>query len=149
MFSLSEPVVTDNYLRQWVSTIAGGIFTVNFNDWQKQITKYQADFTPQAWQALLNVYKDGFAKTLVADQLVTSAVVASTPKILDRNIIHGRYTWSVLVPVLIQYTNASSGQNQTINLSLVVSRVPVLGSSQGIQISSIVAKIVKERIDNG
>lgn len=145
MSSLSEPVVTDTYLRQWVSAIAGGIFTVSFNDWQTQLDKYKADFTDLAWQDLLDAYKnDGFANTLVQNQLIASAVVSQTPKILNRSIINGRYTWSVMVPVLINYTSASANAKQTVDLSLTISRVPVLSSSQGIQISNLHAHLVTQ-----
>jgi intracellular multiplication protein IcmL len=153
MFSLSEPVVTDNFLRQWVSTVAGGIFTVSFNDWEKQLDTYQDNFTPLAWQDLLGAYNNGgFATNLVQNQLVSSAIVSKQPRILDRSIINGRYTWAVIVPVLVYYSSAGQSSSQTITLSLTISRVPVLSDPQGIQISHIHAKLQSEQTgvgDNG
>jgi hypothetical protein len=144
MQSMSEPVVTDNYLRQWVSAVVGGIFTVSFNDWQNQLKSSQNDFTPIAWQDLQDTYNNGFATNLVQNQFVASAVVTQSPRILDRTIINGRYTWSVIVPVLVNYTNASSQTTQKLTVSLTISRVPVLSDPEGIQISYIHAKLEAE-----
>ena len=142
MQSLSQPVVTDDYLQQWVSATVGGIYTVSFNDWQNQLKQYQNDFTPLAWQDLQNSYNNsGFATNLVQNQLIASAVVTQSPRILDRNIINGRYTWSVIVPVLVNFKSASAQSQQKLTLSLTVSRVPVLSDAQGIQISYIHAKL--------
>jgi intracellular multiplication protein IcmL len=142
--SLSEPVVTDAYLRKWVATIAGGIFTVSFNSWQTQIKRYQDNFTPLAWQSLMNSYTNGgFADTLTNNQLISSAVVNGTPRILDRSIINGEFTWFVSVPILVNYTSASAQTQQMVNLSITVSRVPVLSVPQGIQISHFRAKITQ------
>jgi intracellular multiplication protein IcmL len=141
MQSLSEPVVTDNYLRQWVSAVAGGVYTVSFNDWQNQLKQYQNDFTPLAWQDLQNAYNNGFANNLVQNQLVASAVVTQSPRILDRSIINGRYTWTVIVPVMVNFTSAGAQSLQKITLSLTISRVPVLSDAQGIQISYLHAKL--------
>lgn len=149
MSSLSEPVVTDAYLTQWISTIAGGIYTVSFNNWQNQLNKYQDDFTPLAWQDLQGAYNNGFADSLVQNQWLASAVVTQTPKILDRSIINGRYTWSVIVPVLINFTNAGASSKQAITLSLTVSRVPVLSDPGGIQITHLHSQIQSQGAANG
>lgn len=147
MQSMSEPVVTDNYLRQWVSSIAGGIFTVSFNDWQNQLKKYQDDFTTLAWQDLQDAYNNGFANNLVQNQLIASAVVTEQPRILDRSIINGYYTWTVIVPVLVNYIGAGAKSQQKLNLSLTISRVPVLTDSEGIQVSHIHATLMQQ--ENG
>ncbi len=145
--SLSEPVVTDAYLRKWVAAIAGGIFTMSFNNWQTQIKRYQDNFTPLAWQSLMNSYTNGgFADTLTNNQLISSAVVDGTPRILDRNIIRGYYTWFVSVPILINYTSASAQTQQRVDLSLTVSRVPLLSVPQGIQISHFRAKVTQRAV---
>jgi intracellular multiplication protein IcmL len=144
MQPLSEPVVTDSFLRQWVSTVAGGIFTVSFNDWQNQLKKYQGDFTSLAWQDLQNAYNNGFADNLVQNQLLASAVVTEQPRILDRSIINGYYTWTVIVPVLVNFTGAGAKSQQKLSLSLTISRVPVLTDSEGIQVSHIHAKLLQQ-----
>jgi|GEM_PF-1280342 len=142
MSALSQPVVTDRFLRQWVSTVAGGIFTVSFNDWQNQLNKFQDQFTPTAWADLLDAYKNGgFADNLVKNQLVASAIVSQQPRILNRSIVNGRYTWTVIVPVIVSYSSASQSSTQRVTLSLMISRVPVLSDAQGIQISQIHAKL--------
>lgn len=146
--SLDQPVVTDTFLQKWVSTLAGGIFTVSFGDWQSQLDKYKGNFTPLAWQDLQNSYNKGFADNLVQNQWSASAVITQEPRILDRRIINGRYTWTVNVPVLVNFTNASANASQSLLLALTISRMPTDANPQGIQVTQFLSRIKPGGGDN-
>ena len=69
---------------------------------------------------------------------MTSAVITQMPVILNKSVIAGRYSWLVQMPVLITYTSASMSARRALIATMMISRVPVLGSSQGVQVTDMV-----------
>ncbi|MDF1761007.1 MAG: type IVB secretion system apparatus protein IcmL/DotI [Coxiellaceae bacterium] len=138
---LNEPVVTDDFVMKWASLLATQVYSLNFEDYQKQLDAAKGKFTDHGWNALQAALKDsGFLKSLTQNKVVTSAVVTAAPVISMREILHHRYTWVIEFPLLVAYGTASEAQKRTINIQMRVMRVPVLDVPAGIQCDVFVAQ---------
>lgn len=141
MHSLSEPVVTSDFILKWSSLLARQVYNLNFNEWEQQLQQVQPSFTENGWQAMNRALQSsGLISAIEQNKLVTSAVVVGAPVILTREILQGRFTWTVQFPLLITYTSANESRKQTVVITMRISRVPVLDVSQGIQCDGFVAK---------
>jgi intracellular multiplication protein IcmL len=136
--TLSEPVISDNYLVQWSALTVRALFNLDFVHMQDNLDEAKKYFTSDGWNAFIAALdKSELAKLVQEKKLMTSAVITQTPAILSKMITAGRYSWLVQMPVLVTYTSASMTAKRALIATIMVRRVPVLGVSQGIQITDI------------
>ena len=136
MHSLSEPVVTSNFIIQWSELVARRIYNLNFSTYQQQLAQAQDRFTPQGWEKMNEALKSsGLISTLVDNRLIISSVVSGPPVIVGRMVINGRFTWRVQMKLLVSYESASETKQNQLLITMNVQRIPTLDSAQGIQIS--------------
>ena len=137
--TLSEPVVSDNYLTQWAALTTRAVFNLDFVHLQQNLEESKKYFTSGGWNSFIAALnKSGVSKLIRDKKLMTSAVITKTPVILNKSVIAARYSWLVQMPVLVTYTSASESVKKSLIATLMIRRVPVLGASQGIQIANII-----------
>lgn len=135
MHALSEPVVTSDFIIQWSSLTARLIYNLDFSKYLQQLDQVKARFTPNGWEKMMDALKSsGLIQQMLDSKLIISSVISGPPVILSRLIIHGRYTWSVQMPMLITYTSASESTQRRIVVTMNVQRVSTLDAPNGIQI---------------
>lgn len=138
---LSEPVVTDQYILQWASLATRAALNLDFVNYDKQLKTAEIYFTDNGWSAFTKALdKSGLLSTVQAKKLMMSAVVPNTPIITFAGVAHGRYMWRISMPVLVTYGSASDQRQRKMTATIVVSRVPVLDTPEGIQIVDFEAK---------
>jgi len=136
--TLNEPVVSDSYLIQWAALSVRSSFNLDFIHLQANLKSARKYFTNNGFTAFVNALKTSkVLQTIKDSKLVSSAVVTKSPVILNKEIIGGRYSWEVQMPVLVTYTSASASTQQELIATLMIQRVPVLGVAEGIQITTI------------
>lgn len=139
LHTLSEPIVTNDYLLQWVSLATRKALNMDFVHYQEQLDAAKIYFTSSGWdQFLIALDKSGLLKTVQDKKLMMNAVVSNTPVILHQDIFHGRYTWRVQLPFLVTFNSASESSQLRLLVTANVQRVSVLDTSQGIQVSDFV-----------
>jgi len=136
--TLSEPVISDNYLVQWSALTVRTLFNLDFVHLQDNLEISKKYFTSDGWKAFISALeKSGLAQLIREKKLMTSAVITQTPAILSKSVVAGRYSWLVQMPVLVTYTSASMTAKKALIATMMIRRVPVLGASQGVQITDI------------
>lgn len=141
MHTLSEPIITNDYLLQWASLATRKAFNLDFVHYQNQMEQAKVYFTPGGWQQfLVALEKSKLLKTVQDKKLIMNAVVSNTPVVLNHDILHGRYTWRIQIPFLITFSSASEETKLNILVTANVQRISVLDSAQGIQISDFVTE---------
>jgi intracellular multiplication protein IcmL len=140
LFSLSEAMLSPGELLQWAHRSAITAYTYNFVNYRDAMQQLQNQFTPDGWR----YYEDALrtARTLemvVAKKLVVSAVATGTPVILDQAVISGRYSWKVQIPLLVTYQSPNEQTQQTMIVTMIISRVPTVDMPKGIAIVSFVS----------
>jgi intracellular multiplication protein IcmL len=141
LHSLSEPVITSDFVIKWASLVTLGVFNLNFDKVQSELAQQQPKFTSAGWDALQDALSSSnFLGSVTKNKLISSAVIDGSPVITVREIIHGRYTWVVQLPLLINFSSASEKSQEKLVITMTVMRVPVLGSAQGIQVAGFDAE---------
>lgn len=139
--SLSEPIVTSDYILQWASLATRSILNLHFDNYQNDLQQASGYFNPAGWASFQAALKQsGMLDTIINDKLDASAIVNGSPVILDREVIRGNYTWRIQLPVLVTYTSASNNQQANFLVTMNVQRVPVESLATGIAISDISAQ---------
>lgn len=135
LYALSEPVMTDSRLIQWTSVAVRDALSVDFLNSSAQLARVKPYFSTGGWnrfETALN--KSGFIKAVEGKKLEVNAVVSSPPVIIATDVIGGRFTWRVQLPLLITFTSASQTVQSTWMAKVDVQRVSTQDSSEGIQI---------------
>jgi intracellular multiplication protein IcmL len=75
---------------------------------------------------------------VLAKKLVVSAVATGAPVILQQGLLFGTYTWRVQLPVLVTYQSASEFSQQTVTITMLITRVSTLTTPKGIGIAQFI-----------
>lgn len=141
MHSLSEPVITNDYLLQWASLATRTAFNINFVNPQKSLDKAKVDFTSDGWSKFMDAMNSsGLLDTVEGKKLEMSAIVSGAPVILSTAVIHGRFTWRVQLPILVTFTSASQTMQSHWLVTMNIQRISTLDAYKGIQINDFVAQ---------
>jgi intracellular multiplication protein IcmL len=141
LHSLSEPVLTSQYILEWASLAARKAFNLDFVHYEDQLAEAKPYFTPDGWDKFEAALKSsGLLESVTGKKLVMSAIVSGTPVVLNRAVIHGRFTWTMQLPVLVSFTSSSENRKEPLIITMNVQRVPSLEAPQGIQISDFQAR---------
>lgn len=140
---LTDPVVSDAFVTQWVANSVRRAFSVDFVHWRKQLQDASVNFTPEGWRYFLDALKkSNNLNTLQDMKLVSSATIVSAPQITAKMVVGKQYAWKVELPLLITYTD---GKKTTINMpmkvSVIVVRVPVKDYPQRIAINNFLPQV--------
>lgn len=133
---LSDPVVNNNYVLQWVSDAVRRAFSLDFIHWRQQLQDASVNFTTPGWHFFLQSYKQsGDLQSLVKLQMVANATITGAPVIQYENVLGGRYVWKIQMPVMITYTNLEKTIRQPLDVTVIVVRVPVQDNPDRIAIN--------------
>ncbi|ATN70364.1 type IV secretion protein IcmL [Coxiella burnetii] len=134
--SLDMPVVTNTYLLQWAALATRAVYNLDFENYTKQLDNASSYFTPTGWESLTNAMKSsGAIDSLKNNKLFMAGVVNGPAVILDQEVVHGRYSWRVQLPLLVTYTSASIQQKAHFIITMDIIRVPVIDAAKSIQIN--------------
>src|SRR3989344_138981 len=136
MHSLSEPMVTTNFLLEWASLAVRAAYNLDFVNYQTQLSQARTYFTDQGWSAFMAALNaSGILSTIQNQKLQATAVGTGSPIVLQREIISGRFSWVVQLPLLVTYVSASETRKQQLVITLTIMRVSTLDTAQGILIN--------------
>lgn len=139
---LSDPVVDDNYVLQWVTTAVRQSFSLDFIHWRQQLQSASINFTPAGWHWFLSAFKQsGDLDTLVKLSMVSDAVVTGSPVIEKKAVLNGRFVWEVQMPMMITYTSVKKTIRQPLKITLLVERVSVVDSPYRIAINQFLPEV--------
>lgn len=139
--SLAEPVVTDAYILEWSKLAARAALSLDFVSYSKQLEAASVYFTTNGWKAFSSALdSSGLLETLRSKKISMSAIIPSSPIIRFTGVLRGRYVWRISMPVLVTFGTASDQVQRRLEVTMVVSRVPVLDTPEGIKITDFQSK---------
>jgi len=137
---LNDPVVTDDFVLQWSAEAARKAFDLDFVNWKEQLQNASQNFTPAGWNWFLQQLKSSNnLNTLTSLKMVSDAQITGAPQLLRKAVIDGHYAWKIQVPLLVTYQNEARSITQTVNLTMIVLRMPVQDYPQRIAINNFIA----------
>lgn len=141
LHSLSEPVVSQQFILEWSALTARLVYNLSFATYQSQLEQIRNRFTDDGWNKLMSALQSsGFINNLVNNHLQVNSIVTGTPLIVHPYPVleHGRVTWLVQMKILVTYQSASATQHQHLVVTMKIQRVPTLDAPQGIQVVDFV-----------
>ena len=146
LHSLSQPMVTNQFILKWSSMVARSAYSFNFANIDNQVSDLQKYFTDDGWSSMNGAYQSSdFLSTIRSDKLISDAVVDGPAVILNEYLIEGIYTWEVEVPIMVTYTSASAKSNNFFAVTLVIQRSPTLTVPNGIQVDNVSVGTLNEQ----
>ncbi len=135
---------------QWVANIVPGLFNVDFMNYDDQVfaaKKYFTDNGYQIYVTQLNNYID--KANLLAGKQFASGTPTGAPFILSQQVIAGRYSWLVQIPINIRYAGMVGMSAVDLRLQVTVVRTDTLDNLMGILIDNIVVEKGKGDVVTG
>lgn len=142
---LSDPIVDNNYVLQWVTTAVLASFSLDYVHWRGQLQRASNYFTPSGWYWFLSAFKkSGNLETLKTLKMVSSAQVTAAPIVEYQAVLDGRYVWKIKLPIVVTYTSATKTINQPLKVTLIVERVSVEDSPDRMAINQFLPEVESE-----
>lgn len=140
LFPLNEPNQSDSAILQWANQAAIAAFSYNFVNYKTELQAASGFFTPDGWEQFLTaLQQSNNLDAIRAKKMIVSAVATQAPIILKKGILNGSYAWRVQMPLLVTYQSASEFSQQTIVVTMLITRISPLNSPRGIGISQFVS----------
>ena len=143
---LNKANLTPNALTQWATEAAVASYTFNFVNFRKALQDVRIYFTKLGYQYFLKALKESNNLEAVQNKkYVVSAVPTGAPVILKQGVLNdgselGVYSWTVQLPMDINYRSATEQTKQSIVLTMLITRVSTLESPSGVGIASFVIR---------
>ncbi|ODN41467.1 type IVB secretion system apparatus protein IcmL/DotI [Piscirickettsia litoralis] len=134
---LSNPVLNDSAVINWLSDIISNINSLDFLNYRTQVQEKRKYFTKYGWDQYLKAFKP-IIKKVRENKYVVRAVVTDVPIVLTKGKVGGTYSWRLQVPMIITYQKGDSKDTQKVIWTVLVQRSnefpgSIFGISQIIQ----------------
>lgn len=141
MIPLSQANLSKPALLSWAAQAASETMTFGFHDYRRRLQESSRHFTRRGWGSFTKALQDsGMIETVTSNRQVISATPRSAPTILAEGLMpNGVYRWEVEMPMLITYELGQSRRSDSMNIRLVIVRVPKLESANGVGIEQWIA----------
>lgn len=135
--SLDRPNLAPRVLTRWATLAATATFTIDFVHYEENLKNLRHYFTEEGYNFFLNALTESHAITDITEKKLVVSAIAVAPTIITSEGIgpNGKYTWEILVPILVSYLSASADVKQPKIVSLTVTQVPTEDAPTGIGIS--------------
>lgn len=140
MTPLSQPVMNEPALKNWVAEAVARAFNLDYLNWQRQLNEVRSSFTRRAFTRFaLSLDREGHLPLLRQQRALMHAVIQGTPVLTRSGIVQGTLVWEFELPLLVSYeTSAGRISNNAVTIVCQVQRVPATDFPQGVAISSLV-----------
>lgn len=136
--ALSAPIHTTPAVLKWASMAAVVVYTLEFARYQDQLNNAAVFFTPNGWNDYMEALTTaGTIKQIQKNRISVSAVVSGAPVVTAEGELNGLYAWRIKLPLIVSYQGASSVQQQTLLMDMLVRRMPTTDNPKGIGIEQI------------
>lgn len=142
---LTDPVVSNNFVLQWVTNAVQQAFSLDFIHWREQLQTASENFTPSGWYWFLQAFKkSGNLVSLVQLKMVANAEITGAPVIQNETVLGKQYVWKIEMPLMITYTNAKNVIHQPMEVTIIVMRVPVQDNRYQIAINQFLPEVAPQ-----
>lgn len=138
--ALAEPYVTEPFLVSWVSERVARAYSMDPQNFRRQVADLANDFTPEGYTQYVNsLQESGTIEFITKNLLVSSAVPQGAPVVTERGVAGDVFYWKLQVPMLVQYQSALKSATKKRMVTVTVVRRQTLENPMGIGINQFVA----------
>lgn len=141
MIPLSQANLSRPALLSWAAQAASETMTFGFHDYRRRLQESSRHFTRRGWGSFTKALQDsGMIETVNDNRQVLTAIPRSAPTILAEGLMPtGVYRWEVEMPMQVTYELGQTKKSESMNIRLVIVRVPKLESANGVGIEQWIA----------
>lgn len=141
---VTQPNMSTEDMTQWAIHAVEKTYSYDYVNYRRQLQSAQKYFTTYGWTKYMSALKT--SNNLIAltnRKLVIRAKVVGPPKLIVAGLLGGSYAWKFEMPVLV--TNwlppydVQSKFTNALTVTVIVQRMPILQSSDGVGIVQLVA----------
>lgn len=141
---VTQPNMSTEDMTRWAINAVEKTYSYDYVNYRRQLQSAQKYFTTYGWTKYMSALKT--SNNLIAltnRKLVIRAKVVGPPKLIVAGLLGGSYAWKFEMPVLV--TNwlppydAQSKFTNALTVTVIVQRMPILQSSDGVGIVQLVA----------
>ena len=137
--ALDMPNTSDAAVIDWASLAVISCYTMDFVNYQDQMSKVAIYFTDNGWYGFTTALQNSnLLDTVVAKKLVVNSVITKAPVIKQKGYLHGQYSWAIEIPLLVTYQAASDFSSENVLVNLLVTRASTLDSYKGLGIEKFI-----------
>lgn len=137
---VNEANITDTGVLQWSADATAEAFSFNFNEFGRQLSAVQENFTGPGFDAYLNqLTAEGWIAKLKNREINTSCIVTGVPIVQHRgvNAKKGKFVWQVVLPIrLAIYSTAGTNVDKKMTVRLTIERCSLRENPRGVQIAN-------------
>lgn len=140
---LSEPNMSTEDAARWAVDSVEAAYSYDYVNYRAELQSAQKYFTNYGWRSYMKALEA--SNNLVAleqRQMIVSAKVIETPKLVRAGVLSGRYAYRFEMPVLVTYLlppyDAKSRFSNALNVMVLIRREPILQSYQGLGVLQMV-----------
>ena len=140
MVPLSEPILNESALKNWVGEAVSASFNLDYLNWRKQLSDARQYFTRTAFGRFAETLDgEGHLPLIRQHRALMHAVIQGTPVLTRSGVVSGVLLWEFELPLLISY-ETSRGRIASNGVIVIaqVRRVPATDYPRGVALSSIV-----------
>ncbi len=140
MEALSTPNLNRPALLSWAAQAATETMTFGFHDYRRRLQEASRNFTRTGWASFVSALQSsGMLQTVNENRQVITAAPRAAPTILSEGLSGGVYRWEVEMPMMITYQFGQQQRDDSLNLRLIIVRMPKLESPNGVGIEQWIA----------
>lgn len=142
MVPLSEPLLTEQGLLNWVSETVTQAVSLDFVEWREKLSRSREHFDDDAFKSFLDSLQKSGVLDLVRDKrLNVSASISRAPVITASGLVNGRATWRVEFPLVVSYESSQGVETtQKLLANVLVRRASTAKTPRGVVIQQVVLK---------
>lgn len=151
---VTEPNMSTEDAAKWAIHAVEKAYTYDYVNYRNQLQSSQKYFTTYGWTKFMAALKaSNNLVALTSRKMIIQAQVVSAPKLIAQGLLGGSYAWKFEMPVLVTnwippYDSQSNFVN-AIQVSVIVQRMPILQSSDGVGIVQLVATMASAPATQG
>jgi intracellular multiplication protein IcmL len=139
LVAVDQPYLPSTEVMQWVSDTMQKVLVYDFKNYNAQLKEASQYFTSDGWKTFLNQLNLYVNYTNVqTNKLFVKGKITAAPTLINQGLIAGRYTWTIQMPMILEYAGFKPLANKVLPWEIRVVRVPTTDNLSGLAIDSVV-----------
>lgn len=143
---VTQPNMSTEDVTKWTINAVEKTYSYDYVNYRRQLQSAQKYFTTYGWTKYMSALKaSNNLVALSSRQMLIQAKVVGAPKLIVAGLLGGSYAWKFEMPVLVtNWLPPYDAQSKFVNaltVTVIVQRMPILQSSDGVGIVQLVASM--------
>lgn len=136
---------TESTILEWATKSSIAAYTFNYVNFMQELQAASIFFTAKGWDNFLDaLVSSNNLEAVKVRKFIVSAEAYGVPKVIRQGVIRGRYTWEIVLRLLVTFRNEQQFNQQRLKIIMKVQRISSLNSPRGVGIDQFVVEPINE-----